>query len=1207
MRLFKKLSILLFTLAFTVAELLSFSINAFAAEPTTIVNLSKGKSYTNIGYLSPSTPDTNGKELTDGNFGSGSNQDAAWNGTYHRTTASGLACDEWPLYTTTIDLGGVKSITKVEARFLRFYNAYAHMPKTIKVYASVDGENWMKISYLNDIPWNIADGIYSFGWHVADHSGNVTTDVTGNANSSVRARYVRFDYESRNGYTLCDEITVMGYDGEKSGAITPYNTRKMENGEIMLAGEQTGNIQDMVLIYQSREWTKEAFKPYLTYVDADGNSVDTLYDTALFLRLSSPDGKYYDREDATLTAKDWTDYLDQTFVGSTSTIYTLNEAAKQASIDLDMPDYKTNLVVMIPYPAKTATSFGAIDGRTLDLSVESDWKYLVDWYLNKVIDYVNNGNYEYIDFKGFYWVNEAPTLKERIIYTNDKIDSLGYKSYWIPFFHSEGYFWNEDLGFSALTLQPNHFFDDEETALGAGGTKIIETVAKLGAVHNFGVEMEFDGRFSTDINAYNRFLDYLNASVKMGFDGPGYFRNWYEAGGAILQIYNTRAPEMRMLYDNIYQMIKGNYVQREYLEAYNENLLLGKSYTHNATNWYADRSNDSACTYLTDGITDGSFYGSEYLGVKDQDVTVEMDFSSDPISFKELHIQAMSDSKAAVSVPKSVKISAKSPVTSEWEVVYNGDYPDSARAVFRTNAGITTTGLKFEFTREGGYLFLKEFLAYAEPTCVKADAALIGNGNILAGKTYTHTVTNWYRGEVRDSGTALTDGVKNGTFYGTDYLNAQQDNVTLEFDLGEKTKLSTITLNSLEDASAAVFPPKSAKIYIKSGEYDDWTLVYNGAVGKKDFVFSTTTAMYASKIKMDITAEGPFLFLKEVEAFSSPTTTTPDGKLGYLNLLKGVIPTSESTVIKNFASGGTTNVAILTDGIIKTDAESYKNNITFSDSSISLVYDKTGMKFKEINIIANNPDDLAVRSIGGLKIEKYTNGAWVTIAENQNIPDSTDGKVYAFTSDTTVTAHKLRITMTKSSTTPCDWNGLSISEIQVFEEAVTENPVGTFKTPEAPVITTDLSSSVTVTEGDDLTLSVVASGNGDLTYQWYKDGTAIANATESSYKVTESGTYYVTVTNTVFDTAMSVNSSECAVTVEALPVIPEYDSLQFSKERIPLGTEFDMTFTMPKTVVASSLGLKVLFDNTAFEITVSKKLLIQIFSPTFPVVTRQEM
>ncbi len=37
--------------------------------------------------------------------------------------------------------------------------------------------------------------------------------------------------------------------------------------------------------------------------------------------------------------------------------------------------------------------------------------------------------------------------------------------------------------------------------------------------------------------------------------------------------------------------------------AANNNILLGMSYTHNGENWYAERSTDTECTFLTDGIT----------------------------------------------------------------------------------------------------------------------------------------------------------------------------------------------------------------------------------------------------------------------------------------------------------------------------------------------------------------------------------------------------------------------------------------------------------------------------------------------------------------------------------------------------------------------------------------------------------------------------
>ena len=79
-----------------------------------------------------------------------------------------------------------------------------------------------------------------------------------------------------------------------------------------------------------------------------------------------------------------------------------------------------------------------------------------------------------------------------------------------------------------------------------------------------------------------------------------------------------------------------------------------------------------------------------------------------------------------------------------------------------------------------------------------------------------------------------------------------------------------------------------------------------------------------------------------------------------------------------------------------------------------------------------------------------------------------------------------------------------------------------------PVITTDLSS--TSSSGS---LSIIATGNGTITYQLYKDGSASGSAQSSgSFTVTESGTYYIIATNTYDGSTASTKSTECTVTLE---------------------------------------------------------------------------
>ena len=86
-----------------------------------------------------------------------------------------------------------------------------------------------------------------------------------------------------------------------------------------------------------------------------------------------------------------------------------------------------------------------------------------------------------------------------------------------------------------------------------------------------------------------------------------------------------------------------------------------------------------------------------------------------------------------------------------------------------------------------------------------------------------------------------------------------------------------------------------------------------------------------------------------------------------------------------------------------------------------------------------------------------------------------------------------------------------------------------------PTITTQPKSQ-TVYEDSSVTFSVTATGTEPLTYQWYKDGTEISGATDSSYTISsvesgDTGSYYVVVSNNIGD----VTSSTATLTVAPKP------------------------------------------------------------------------
>ncbi|HJV89478.1 MAG TPA: immunoglobulin domain-containing protein [Holophagaceae bacterium] len=92
-----------------------------------------------------------------------------------------------------------------------------------------------------------------------------------------------------------------------------------------------------------------------------------------------------------------------------------------------------------------------------------------------------------------------------------------------------------------------------------------------------------------------------------------------------------------------------------------------------------------------------------------------------------------------------------------------------------------------------------------------------------------------------------------------------------------------------------------------------------------------------------------------------------------------------------------------------------------------------------------------------------------------------------------------------------------------------------------PVISTQ-PVGTTIFPGDPLTLSVAATANGVLSYQWKKGGVAIPGATSATYAVasvtlSDDGTYTCDVTNTKAGTSATVTSQAAVVVVQGAPAI----------------------------------------------------------------------
>ena len=132
---------------------------------------------------------------------------------------------------------------------------------------------------------------------------------------------------------------------------------------------------------------------------------------------------------------------------------------------------------------------------------------------------------------------------------------------------------------------------------------------------------------------------------------------------------------------------------------------------------------------------------------------------------------------------------------------------------------------------------------------------------------------------------------------------------------------------------------------------------------------------------------------------------------------------------------------------------------------------------------------------------------------------------------------------------------------------------GSTTTVSAPTISVQPVSQ-TVTAGTAVTFSVTATGDGTLSYQWYKDSTAISGATSSSYAIasastSDAGTYYVVVTNSGGSTTSSSATLTIGSTTTASCDTTYVDSV------LSAVTTFE-------TAIGSTLTASTLYDNSSY-------------------------
>src|ERR1700733_6829637 len=133
---------------------------------------------------------------------------------------------------------------------------------------------------------------------------------------------------------------------------------------------------------------------------------------------------------------------------------------------------------------------------------------------------------------------------------------------------------------------------------------------------------------------------------------------------------------------------------------------------------------------------------------------------------------------------------------------------------------------------------------------------------------------------------------------------------------------------------------------------------------------------------------------------------------------------------------------------------------------------------------------------------------------------------------------------------------------------------GAASTAAAPAITAQPTSQTVVT-GHTATFSVTATGTAPLSYQWQKNGAAIAGATASSYTTpivgsTDNGAVFVAV---VSNSAGSATSSAATLSVTTTPNSAGTDVVTSKNDLARTGQNLTESVLTPANVNAATFGL----------------------------------
>lgn len=435
-----------------------------------------------------------------------------------------------------VDLGNEMAVDEVHMQFLDQITVGVGAPPVLSVTVSCDGESWVTV---------FADAFLPYG----DRTPTLKT-IEAVFPSAVRCRYVRVSFPTvphneTSSMVFLSEIEVYGRknaEGVPEAADDP--TLRMGNYPDP-AAVGCENIL-FACIGSNNTLDQEIAAGLLRYFDATGTPKETFMDSVCFSTAS--DFAY--RKDL----KDSADDFRALCFAEGKNLNALQAAAadmRRAGKDTPKPTVWLNL--LCPHADDVCADVDG-DGQAEDLSTAEGRFAFLRYQVDQMIAQFAAADYADLTLLGFYWNDECLFPEDlevnaaSIWMINEYIHSLGYQSFWCPYFNAYGTWMWADVGFDFAVLQPNYmFYAAEDTRL--------QTAATFARILGMGVELELEDYEGE--GAVKLYREYLRAGYDSGFMHS--VKLYYQGGlpGAIGGSRTSDTALGRSVYDDTYAFANG--------------------------------------------------------------------------------------------------------------------------------------------------------------------------------------------------------------------------------------------------------------------------------------------------------------------------------------------------------------------------------------------------------------------------------------------------------------------------------------------------------------------------------------------------------------------------------------------------------------------------------------------------------------------------